>query len=166
MLSQAVGNAASALACIAAIGNPSLLVKEISQHCGIPGAYLAKIINQLARRDVVQTQRGVGGGVSLARRPEEIRLFDLCVALEDPIVKPRCLLGNEVCSDERACPAHQFSTHQRSDLAEFLKKTTIADIAAFETRRRWRAGLKAPSAAPGERADSRAPDAESRSSRD
>lgn len=139
MLSQAVGNAASALACIAAIGGPSLLVKEISQQCNLPSAYLAKIINQLARRNVVRTQRGVGGGVTLSRPAEEISLYDLCVALEDPIVHPRCLLGNEVCSDERACPAHEFSMRQRLDMSIFLKQTTIADIAAFETRRRWRA---------------------------
>lgn len=144
MLSQAVGHAATSLACLSAIGSPSLLVKEISENCEIPGAYLAKIINALAHKGIVVTQRGVGGGVSLARPANEITLHELCVALDDPAVRPRCMLGNVECSDDRACPAHTFCTGYREDLQQFLKHTTIADIAAFETRRRWRLNQSQP----------------------
>jgi Rrf2 family iron-sulfur cluster assembly transcriptional regulator len=138
MLSLIVGHAACALACVAAIGDPSMLVKEIAESCQIPSAYLAKIINTLARKGFVLTQRGVGGGVSLAHPPAEITLYDLCIALDDPAVKPRCLLGHVECTDDRACPAHEFCTGHRKELIEFLRKTTIADFAAFETRRRWK----------------------------
>lgn len=137
MLSQAVGHATSALGCVAAIGGAPMLVKEISEHCELPSAYLAKIINTLSHKGIVVTQRGVGGGVSLARPAAEIKLYDLCVALDDPIVKPRCFLGNAECTEDRACPAHEFCKGYRADLSEFLQKTTIADIAAFENRRRW-----------------------------
>jgi Rrf2 family iron-sulfur cluster assembly transcriptional regulator len=138
MLSQAVNHACAALGCVAAIGRPSLLVKEISENCNVPAAYLAKIINTLARKGLVRTQRGVGGGVSLARSAGQITLYDICAALEDPAVTPRCLLGNVECTEDRACPAHAFCTDYREGLARFLKQTTIADIAAFENRRRWR----------------------------
>ena len=138
MLSQSVGYAATALGCIAAIGGKSVLVKEIAEACDIPTAYLAKIVNAMAHKRIVQTQRGVGGGVSLARDPAEITLYELCVALDDPVVQPRCMLGNAECTNDRACPAHEFCTEHREKLADFLKRTTIADIAAFENRRRWK----------------------------
>jgi Rrf2 family protein len=139
MLSQATAYAASALGCIAAMGGKPVLVKVIAEACEMPAAYLAKIINQLARRRLVNTQRGVGGGVSLARQPQDINLLELCVALEDPAIQPRCMLGNDQCSHDRACPAHDFCVMHREKLMDFLQNTTIADIAAFETRRRWRA---------------------------
>jgi DNA-binding IscR family transcriptional regulator len=63
MLSQATAYAASALGWIAAMGGNSVLVKEIAEACEMPAAYLAKIINQLARRKVVLTQRGVVEGL-------------------------------------------------------------------------------------------------------
>ncbi|MGE0480611.1 MAG: Rrf2 family transcriptional regulator [Phycisphaerae bacterium] len=138
MLSQGVGYAATALGRIAAAGGTSVLIKDIADDCDIPSAYLAKIINTLARRGIVTTQRGVGGGVVLARAAQSITLFDLCVALDDLIVQPRCMLGVAPCSDERACPAHQFWTGHRAGIVAFLQSTTIADIAAFETRRRWK----------------------------
>jgi Rrf2 family protein len=119
------------------MGGKSALVKVVAEACGIPQPYLAKIINQLARAGLVQTQRGVGGGVTLARPPKNITLVEICAALDDPILQPRCMLGNAQCTQDRACPAHAFCDSYRTQLAEFLKTTTVADIAAFETRRRW-----------------------------
>lgn len=140
MLSQAVGYAATALGYIAAAGGRPVLVKDVAQACDIPGPYLAKIVNNLARAGVVNTQRGIGGGITLAQAAAEVSLHDVCVALNDPVVEPRCMLGTTKCSDERACPAHRFWTANRAEQTAFLKRTTIADIAAFETKRRWKAG--------------------------
>lgn len=138
MLSQGVGYAASAMGCIAAAGGKPVLVKEIAEAASIPAPYLAKIVQALARRGLVNTQRGVGGGVTLARPAPEITLYELAVALDDPIVVPRCMMGTAECSDERACPAHRFWTAHRARSLEFLKSLSVADIAAFDTRRRWR----------------------------
>jgi Rrf2 family iron-sulfur cluster assembly transcriptional regulator len=137
MLSQASGYAATALGFIAAMGGKSALVKIVAETCDIPSAYLAKIINALSHKGLVITQRGVGGGVSLARPPQEISLREICVALDDPITEPRCMFGHIECSDDRACPAHAFCAAHREKLAVFLDNTSVADIAAFETRRRW-----------------------------
>lgn len=139
MLSQAVGYAATALSHVAAAGGKPLLVKEIAQAADIPAPYLAKIIQVLARKGVVVTQRGIGGGVSLARQPSAITMFEIAVALDDPCVQARCMLGVSECSDERACPCHKFWTQQRSRATEFLHVTTVADLAAFESRRRLKA---------------------------
>ncbi len=136
MLSQSSGYAAAALGYVAAAGGRPMLVKEMAQAADVPASYLAKIIQTLARKSIVQTQRGVGGGVTLARPATEITLFDLCEALSDPVVDQTCMLGIAVCSDDRACPAHRFWTSQRARCHEFLKSTTLADVAAFELRRR------------------------------
>lgn len=141
MLSQGVGYAILALGHIAASGGNPVLVKEIAEAASIPPAYLAKIIHALARRGLVLTQRGVGGGVTLARPATEISLHDVCQAMDDPVVKPTCMLGNAVCSDERSCPAHRFWTQQRNKVFDFLRTTSVADIAAFESRRRVRLGI-------------------------
>jgi Rrf2 family transcriptional regulator, iron-sulfur cluster assembly transcription factor len=147
MLSQATGYAVTALGYVAAAGGKSVLVKDMAESCDIPAAYLAKIINSLARAKLVITQRGVGGGVVLAHPPTEMFLYDIAAALDDPAIQPRCLLGIAQCTDERACPAHAFWKGQREEYVNFLRQTTVADIAAFETRKRWH--RPAPSDAPG-----------------
>jgi Rrf2 family protein len=147
MMSQASGYAATALGFVAAAGGKPVLVKEVAEASDIPSPYLAKIVNTLARKGLLITQRGIGGGVLLARAATDITLHDICVALDDPSVLPRCMLGTAVCSDERACPAHQFWSNVRNQYVTYLRQRTVADIAAFELRRRT---LKGKAMAPGE----------------
>lgn len=136
MVTQAVGYAACALGYVAMAGGRALLVREVAEACGIPAPYLAKIVNTLRRIGMVETQRGIGGGVTLARPAAEITLLDLCRAMGDPIAQQRCMLGNADCSNERNCPAHCFWSEQRERIMDFLSRTTIADFAAFEAQRR------------------------------
>ncbi len=146
MLSQAVGYAATALGYVAAAGGKPVLVKEIAEAADIPSPYLAKIVQTLAKRGLVLTQRGVGGGVTLAKPANEISLYDVCVAMDDTAVQQRCMLGTAPCSDERNCPAHKFWSAQRERNNDFLRGMSVADIAAFETRRRWKQPPAGPSA--------------------
>jgi Rrf2 family protein len=135
MLTQAVGYAAVAMGYLAQKADGAALVRTIADDCAIPAPYLSKIINQLARANLVRTQRGVGGGVRLAREPEDVTLLDLCEALHDPAIENRCMLGVADCSDERKCPAHDFNVRRREQLLAFLRATTVADIGAFEAAR-------------------------------
>jgi len=134
MLSPASTYAVSALACIANAGGQPVLIRQVARTCRIPAPYLAKIINLLSRKHLVVTQRGVGGGVLLARPPAEVTLDEVCLALDDEILRPRCMLGNTQCSEDRSCPAHRFCVSSRRRLAQFLRRTTVADIAAFDAR--------------------------------
>lgn len=149
MMNQATGYAATALGFVAAAGGKPVLVKEIAEGTEIPNAYLAKIVNSLARKGILATQRGIGGGVTLNRPPMEITMFDLAVALDDPSIKTTCMLGTAECSDERACPAHRFWSDCRGRYIDYLKKMTVADIAAFDLRRRSKSARAQAGEAPG-----------------
>lgn len=138
-LSQGTGYAVLALAFTASAAGKPMLVRTIASKCDLPAPFLSKIIHKLAKAGLVITQRGVHGGVVLARKAEDITLCEICAALDDPVLEQRCMLGVAECSAARACPAHAFNTAHRAQTMEYLQTTTIADIAAFETQRRWSA---------------------------
>ncbi len=141
MLSQTVGYAIRALSYLARMKGKPVLVRELSKATTIPQAFLAKIINTLGRKRLVSTQRGIGGGISLAREPESITLYEICEMLDDPILKSRCILGMIECSDESGCPVHHFWAQKQKEEIDFLHKTTLADIAiAQERQERTRKG--------------------------
>jgi len=50
---------------------------EIARSRDIPGAYLARLLAELARTGVVTTRRGAGGGVALARDPRRLPVREL-----------------------------------------------------------------------------------------
>jgi Rrf2 family transcriptional regulator, iron-sulfur cluster assembly transcription factor len=132
MLSPMTGYAATALAWLSMQENGPEQVRDIAQGAGVPEAYLGKIVHQLARKGLVLTQRGYGGGVIFERDPRELSLLDIAEALDDPILTPKCMLGVEDCSDERACPAHAFWKVHRAREIAYLAETTIDDIRKFE----------------------------------
>jgi len=136
-LAQSTGYAILALGFIASAAGKPLLTRTIAEKCGLPAPFLSKIVNRLARGHLVITQRGVNGGVMLSRPANEITLYEVCSALDDPILVKRCMLGIATCSDAQACPAHEFNTKQRNQIIDYLNSTTIADIASFELMRRW-----------------------------
>ncbi len=128
MLSQTVGYAVLALGHLAKVKEPTF-VRDIAEATAIPGPYLAKLINQLARKGLVMTQRGLRGGVVLARPAAEITLMEICEALDEPVVQKRCMLGFPQCSEEHECPAHKFWLKERAVITDFLSQTTLADVA-------------------------------------
>lgn len=131
-----IGYAATALGHIAVQGAQPVQVREIAEVMRIPAPYLAKIVHQLGRKGFVTTRRGIGGGVQLSVDPAKTTLYQLCEALEDPILEPQCLLGLGTCNDDVACPAHAFSRGLRERKLAFLRGTTLLDVGRYDRRRR------------------------------
>lgn len=135
MVSPAVGYAAAAMGYLASRQNGPMRVQELAEAIGAPAAYLSKIIHTLARKGFFDTTKGKGGGVALGVDAAKVTLYDLCEAMDDDIMHPKCALGTAECSDERACPAHALQKVIRAKQLEFLKKTTVQRIGDFNAAR-------------------------------
>lgn len=133
MISRATAYAAKALGRAAAVKGRLVLVRKLGKDSGVPAAYLAKIMQTLARAGLVTTRRGTRGGVTLARSPDRITLHDLCVALSDRCLVRGCLMGDAAC--ERGCPCRGFCRAHHAAIVRFLRTTTIADMASAGTGR-------------------------------
>jgi Rrf2 family protein len=131
MLSPTTGYAISALGCLACHDEKFVLTREIAECSGIPRQYLAKILLTLTRKGFLVSLRGSKGGVKLAQDPSKTSLHEICVAMDDPITKVRCMLNTADCSDDRACPCHTFWKEHRGAALEFLEKTTLQEIGDF-----------------------------------
>jgi Rrf2 family protein len=94
----------------------------------------------LAAAGLVVTKRGHHGGILLSRLPNQITLLQISEAIEGRAWLDRCLLGLESCSDERACPTHQFWKQSRRAIELQLRSTTLADVAAHERAKTQPAG--------------------------
>ncbi|MCO6432056.1 MAG: Rrf2 family transcriptional regulator [Deltaproteobacteria bacterium] len=100
-------------------------VTALSKKAGIPGPYLSKIIKQLATRQLVETRRGLSGGVRLPLKAKSISFYDVCAALEDPIVSQRCFLSKSPCNLNSPCVMHAHWSRIKDAVAKFLKGSKI-----------------------------------------
>lgn len=102
----------------------------IQRRQDVPGPYLAKIVQTLARAGLVRTRPGTGGGVWLTLPPEAITLRRVIEAVEGPIALNRCLTRPSGCGRETACPVHPVWARIQAMLTGELDRHTIAALAA------------------------------------
>lgn len=122
-----------------------VLAQELADRTGAPKPYLSKILHALVGAGLILAKRGYRGGFRLARPSAEISLLHIVEAVDGSAWIGRCLLGLETCSDERACPVHEFWKAERARIRSQLEQITLHDVAVFESRRAG-AGWRPPGA--------------------
>lgn len=114
-----------------------VMVKNIAKEEGIPSHFLAKILQQLARKGLLRSSKGPTGGFVLIRDPKNVTLMDIVEALDGLGDYEKCASGLAECNDKQPCGMHDSWDALRSRILSYLKKTSIADIAeALEEKRR------------------------------
>lgn len=103
---------------------------EISKTMGIPRKYLIYVGSILKQAGLLETHPGKYGGYSLAKRPEEITLFEIVDTMEDTTKINRCLEEDEYCSRfaTKDCPVRKCYTVMQRAWECFLKGLTVTDI--------------------------------------
>lgn len=71
---------------------PAVLVtiSNVSEHFDIPRNHLVKIVNHLGKLGYIETVRGKGGGLRLARAADKINLRDVVEAVEETLLPIDC----------------------------------------------------------------------------
>ncbi len=113
------------------------MVKNIAAQEGVPAHFLAKILQQLARRGLLRSNKGPTGGFQLRRKPSEITLLDIVEAMDGLEDYEKCASGLSKCNDQMPCGMHDSWVALRSRIMDYLKHTSIADIQqALEEKKR------------------------------
>jgi len=105
------------------------MVREIAAEEDAPLFYLAKTLQQLARRGILHSVKGPSGGFSLSRPPRKISLMDVVDALDGSDGFERCAVGLPECDDETPCPLHDIYKPVRQAVIRYMTRTTLADLA-------------------------------------
>lgn len=104
---------------------------EIAAYSRLPQPTVSKLLKQLAHCDLLRSQRGAKGGYRLNRKPEEITVGELILALDGPIVLCDCLEGHEgVCDIESFCPVRGPWGRVSAAIREALESVTLAEMIA------------------------------------
>ena len=106
-----------------------VLNKDIAAKLGVPAPYLAKILQSLAKGNLLFSFRGRLGGFCLRDSGEQITLMEILLLTEGPAFTESCLLGLKKCSDETACPLHFRWIPVKKKILDLLQDTTLEKLA-------------------------------------
>jgi len=109
-------------------GDRNYSIDEISRTTEIPEEFLRKIFQVLVKSGIIQSFKGRGGGVSLARSPKDITVAEIVKPLGEEMGLVRCLREGEYCPRSNECKASVFWRRIQENLFEVLGRTTINDV--------------------------------------
>ena len=107
---------------------------QIQARQDVPAAYLAKIVQALARAGLVRTLPGARGGVSLNAAPGAVTLLQVIEAIEGPIHLNRCVVAPGSCPRDRFCSVHPVWLRLQALVRRELEAVTIAALARPASR--------------------------------
>ena len=116
-ISKKAEYALRALVAMARTPARSWSIQEIASGERIPIKFLEQILLALRRGGVLNSKRGVGGGYTLVRAPEDISLGEVVVIFDGPLAPIACSAEQPAehctCPDPRTCPLRLIMTGSR-----------------------------------------------------
>jgi Rrf2 family nitric oxide-sensitive transcriptional repressor len=126
MISQTAEYALRAMVFLA-MRNSAATGHEIAETTKVPPGYLSKIMQQLGKSKLVNSQRGIGGGFVLARKSSEISILDVVNAV-DPINRlTSCPLGIE-SHGFNLCPLHKRLSQATAQVEVAFAETRLNEL--------------------------------------
>ncbi|WP_223551354.1 Rrf2 family transcriptional regulator [Aestuariivivens sp. NBU2969] len=104
--------------------------KEIAKEIDSPEAFTAKILQALAKNNVVNSIKGAYGGFEISKSQIPlIKLADIVDAIDGDSIYKGCGLGLKACDENHPCPVHDKFKSIREGLREMLEHTTLEELA-------------------------------------
>lgn len=105
--------------------------ETLSKELSISKSFLAKILQALAKKEILKSFKGVHGGFVLNQKPEDINMLIVMSAVEGktPVVF-ECAPSPEDCPSDKAniCNIWPFLNKLQGKIDTFLAELTLADI--------------------------------------
>lgn len=132
MFSQTVEYALRAVVHLADQAPEPRTTEQIAAVTHVPKAYLSKVLQALVKGGVVRSQRGLGGGISLAKDARELTILEVVNAVE-PIQRIRSCPIGLAAHGTRLCPLHKRLDNAMASVEEAFRGTTLAEVLAEPT---------------------------------
>ena len=103
-------------------------IEETAELYGLSRAHLMKVANQLTRAGFLKATRGRNGGLSLAKKPEKIRLGDVVRATEPDFALVECFESGNQCLITPRCRLRGVLHEAMDAFMRVLDSHTLADL--------------------------------------
>jgi Rrf2 family nitric oxide-sensitive transcriptional repressor len=126
MISQTAEYALRAIVYLADQGE-ARTTQQIAAATRVPSSYLSKVMQSLTRAGVVNSQRGLHGGFTLVKSPDDVSVWEVIDAV-DPIQRIRfCPLGLQA-HGIRLCPLHKRLDDALAMVETAFRDSTLGDL--------------------------------------
>ncbi|HEY77957.1 MAG TPA: Rrf2 family transcriptional regulator [Dehalococcoidia bacterium] len=109
-------------------GDEPIPLKDVALRQQISLRYLNHLITPLVAAGILRSARGTGGGVRLAKRPDEIKLSEVMQLLEGSIALVDCVDDPDMCTRSGICAARDLWEELKQAMSGILESMTLQDL--------------------------------------
>jgi FeS assembly SUF system regulator len=103
--------------------------RDLAREAHLPLPTVNKVLKTLTRHGLLESHRGVKGGYTLSRRPEEISVAEIITATEGPVAMTECTVDTPgACDHESECPVSDNWQRINQAIQEALGGITLAEM--------------------------------------
>lgn len=103
--------------------------KQLAEALEIPFHFLAKLLQQLTKVQIISASKGLKGGFFLTEENYAKTLGDVVTVIDGNSVLNTCVLGLPGCSDAHPCPLHEKAKEAKNALLSVMSDKSLTEIA-------------------------------------
>jgi Rrf2 family protein len=103
-------------------------IREITAGIDSPEHFIAKILQELGRKGIVQSIKGPNGGFYLDEKGRQCSIAAIVRALDGDELFSGCGLGLRQCSHAHPCPIHSEFKKIREEIETMLEGARIGEF--------------------------------------
>ena len=103
-------------------------IREIAEGIDSPEYFIAKVLQELSRKRLIQSQKGPAGGFYLDKKGMECSLADIVKAIDGDKIFLGCGLGLRECSEKKPCPIHNEFKKIRKEIYDMLQSARLNEF--------------------------------------
>lgn len=103
-------------------------IAAVAEFFGISAPHVAKVVNQLARFGYIRSIRGIGGGIELGRKPQEIHVGEVIAAFEGNLHLLECVGTDNVCVIQSYCKLRNVLDKAERLQVDYLNTVRLSDV--------------------------------------
>jgi Rrf2 family protein len=130
IFTRSTGYALLALAELATMEN-AIDTTNLSERISVSKYFLAKLLQNLSKKGIVKSFKGVNGGFILDKKPSEIKVIDIFECVEDKdFLVYECAQSESDCPNNRAsvCSIWPFLNLLEERIFNYLEQFTLEDV--------------------------------------
>src|SRR5436305_2763558 len=101
---------------------------EISEEYGISSTLMAKVLQKLARQNLVAAKHGSSGGYQLAKAPDQISALEVITAIDGPVLITSCVTSHGNCDATSKCSVREPLRRVNDSILQVLNTVTISQM--------------------------------------
>ena len=102
--------------------------KHIGEELEIPLPFIAKLLQQLAKKNVISSTKGPKGGFYMTKKNTEQNVCGILDEIETNDVFVGCFMGLPKCGDENPCPVHHIVAPFKKKILKKFEEQSIAEF--------------------------------------